>query len=169
VYHGNTGGKLTTLQVVRTGNNKVLEAIGRLARSINDNLTTRGSLLDKRFDQGLINLGERNGIEKEMTFFILESGAVSLDKGDIGISYSQEDRLGTFTVTETDELVSEGTIESDLFFDLINPGDQVVLPPPEENEGGTEAGEEQTSEEEAISSETGTRDLNLYRDILQIQ
>lgn len=169
VYHGNTGGKLTTLQVVRTGNNKVLDAIGRLARSINDKLMTRGNLLDKRFDRGLINLGKRNGIEKEMTFAILESGAVSLNKGDIGITYSQEDRLGTFTVTETDELVSEGTIESDLFFDLINPGDQVVFPPPEEEEDGAEAEEEPTTEEEEISSEAGTRDLNLYRDILQIQ
>ncbi len=164
VYHGDTGGKLATFRVMRTGNNKVLESIRNLSQYINDNLPTRGNLLDKQFDRGIINVGKRNGIEKEMTFAIMESGAVTLDKNDIGVTYGREDQLGVFTVTETDELVSEGTIQSALFFDLINPGDQVVLPPAESEEA-----EEEGMETDETSAEGGARALELYRDILQIQ
>jgi hypothetical protein len=41
-----------------------------------------------------------------------------------------EDRLGTFTVTRVDENVAEGTIATNGFFDRINAGDEVIVPPP---------------------------------------
>ena len=173
LYNGATGSKIRSFRVFRTGNDKVKRAITRLSEYINAALPFRGRLMDKEFDTAVINLGRYDGIEPEMQFNIIETGKVELNPENLEFSYPDDSVLGTFTVTATDELISEGTLESALFFDLINPGDTVV-PVEETEESEDEAGPEeeqaQEQEEEAASEEAErSANLDLYREILKIQ
>ncbi len=160
LYNSATGSSIRSYRVFRTGNDKVKNAVGKLSEYIDASLPLRGLLIDKEFDTAVVNLGRTDGIEPEMQFRIVETEAVRINPENLEFTYPDESILGTFTVTETDELLAEGTLESAIFFDLINPGD-TILPVPEQDEA---VSDEQTEEEVRR-----TKNIDLYREILKIQ
>jgi tetratricopeptide (TPR) repeat protein len=170
LYNSATGSSIRSYRVFRTGNDKVKNAVGKLSEYIDASLPLRGLLIDKKFDTAAINLGRTDGIEPEMQFRIVETAAVTINPENLKFSYPDDSILGTFTVTETDELISEGTLESAIFFDLINPGD-TVLPAPEVTEEDPEEQTEGVQEEEQQEEEQmrRTKNIDLYREILKIQ
>ena len=186
IYRSSTGGSITEYPVIRTGNDRIRETLSTLADHFAQDLPERGRILDIRFDTGLIDLGTWDGIEAGTELHILKKGGLGLAADKLSLEYSPRDLIGTLTVTDVDELVAEGTIESSLFFDMINPGDRVV--PAEVEESGTEddagaaEGEPETGQGEEIPEETGGASppsaagpgtgssvLELYRDILRIR
>ena len=103
----------------------------------------RGTLLERQFDHGLINLGSRDGVKEGDELVIVKKGAAALEHDALGFTYDDQDRIGTLTVAGLDESVAEGTVARRDFFDLINSGDQLLTaspveesepapPPPEE-------------------------------------
>jgi tetratricopeptide (TPR) repeat protein len=185
IYRSSTGSRITEYPVIRTGNNRVRETITTLAEHFADDLPMRGSIIDIRFDTGLVDLGSWDGIETGDVLDILKKGGLDLETDELGLVYRPEELIGTLTITEIDELVSAGTIESSLFFDMINPGDQVVLadtgeeapegegtgedpaePPPEPVEDVLEDSGEAGS---PAGPRPGSSVLELYREILRIR
>ncbi|MEW5816303.1 MAG: tetratricopeptide repeat protein [Spirochaetota bacterium] len=153
VYLSKTGALLDSFNVFRTGNDRISGALQKLAEDLNAKLTPRGSLLKRNFNVGLINLGLYDGIKKDDTLYILKSGALALKNDELGLTFTEDKILGELTITRVDELVSEGTIEKRLFFDMINEGDEVLV---------KKVKEEGPKKEAFIP-------LNLYRDILKIR
>jgi hypothetical protein len=45
-----------------------------------------------------------------------------------GLSYDEKDVLGDFSVTATDEAVSEGSVKGRGYFDYVNARDEVLSP-----------------------------------------
>lgn len=168
LYNSATGGIIKTFRVFRTGNDKVKNSMERLSAYINEDMPIRGKIVDKEFDTALINLGRANGIRPEMEFVIVQTEEVIINPETLEPSYPDESILGTFTVTDVDELVAEGTITTSVFFDLINPGDTVlpIIPEEETEEDTAEDGEQ---EEQSSETERGPGNLDLYREILKIQ
>ena len=153
-----TGGKIDTFSVYRTGNDRVQNALVQFASRIKEKLPLRGELLKREFEQALVGLGSADGVKRGDKFLILPAQAVNLKNDSIGFVYSPQAILGTFTVTDVDDLLCEGTVMKEGFFDRINPGD-VVIPY-----------EEQKPKETTSPSPTPTPSaLMLYKKILRIQ
>ena len=88
-----------------------------------------------------------------MSSGIVRSQAVRLNRDRLGLEYTDEDVVGTLTVTRPDELVAEVTITRDGFFDYVNEGDTVVLPDPPVETGDS----------------ADSARLDLYQELLTIQ
>lgn len=132
LYHSGTGRLLKTFHAYRTGNNRLQDGLLSIAEQVSRSLPLRGTLLQKKFDTGLIDLGAIDGLKNGDVLTIVKKGSLSLAKEEIGLSYPSDSIVGTFTVNKTDDLISEGTLARIGFFDLINPGDNLVLKPKED-------------------------------------
>ncbi|TFG61532.1 MAG: tetratricopeptide repeat protein [Spirochaetales bacterium] len=126
LYHSRTGNKVETFQVLRTGNRKVSGSLLKLSDMVHSLFTPQGWILERRFEKALVNLGSYDGVKNGDQFYIFRKGSVQLKQDKPGLDYSEKDLLGVLTITGLDELVSEGTIQTDQFFDMINPGDSVI-------------------------------------------
>lgn len=154
MYSSATGSPLKTFDVLRTGNNRVVDSLALLSDDIHSVLPLSAHIIQRKFDQALIDLGTFDGVNKEDSLLIIKKDALKLKRDRIGFDFAPADIIGTLTVSETDELVSEGTIERNIFFDLINVGDRLVF-------------EEQN--EEAAQSARQITPLELFRSVLKIR
>jgi hypothetical protein len=140
-YLTSTGKPLRSYKVFRTGNDRVLDNLNIIASRVFDMLPVRGSLLARQFDRGIVDLGLYDGLEPDQELSIVRKGKIRLRNDIIGVTADDRDVLGTFTVEALDEVVSEGTVSKRSFFDLINPGDELIPlqplpePPRAEDEG----------------------------------
>jgi tetratricopeptide (TPR) repeat protein len=130
IYLTRTGALLERHDAFRTGNNRVRDAMAKLADLIKGSFPARATLLARDFSSGVINLGRFQGIEEGHRFLIVKKGELGLSTDVIDFLYRDEDVLGEFVVTDVDENLSEGTIVPAGFFDRINPGDELVELPP---------------------------------------
>jgi tetratricopeptide (TPR) repeat protein len=128
-YLTGTGKLLRSYKVFRTGNDRVQENLDILAERVFAALPLRGTLLDRQFDRGVIDLGRHEELEEGQELSIVRKGAVRLQNDRIGVTADPDDLLGSFTVEIVDENVSEGTLAKRSFFDLINPGDEIISAP----------------------------------------
>lgn len=158
LFLSRTGGKIETFTVYRTGNDRVQNALLQVSSLVKGKLPLRGELLKREFERALVGLGSADGVKKGDKFLILPAKAVSLKNDSIGFVYAPKEILGTFTVTEVDDLLCEGTVVKEGFFDRINPGD-VVIPYEEQKPTG----------EASPSPVPPPSALMLYKKILRIQ
>jgi len=128
LYLGRTGGRIASFAVSRTGNDRVRDSFMKLASQVADQLSPRGTLLKRRFGEGVIDLGSFQGVKKGDSLVIVQKGAVRLRSDGPGLTYDEHDAIGDFTVTGLDEAVSEGSVTGRGYFDYVNAGDQVVYP-----------------------------------------
>ncbi len=127
-YLSRTGAKLCSFRIFRTGNDRIRDSFISLASRLHEKLPLWGRLIAREFDQGIIDLGELDGIEIDDQLTIVKKGRVALKNDEIGFTVNDEDILGDFIITKLDENMAEGSILKHNFFDLINPGDDVILP-----------------------------------------
>ena len=128
LYLASTGERVASYAAYRTGNDKVRDSFLKIASQLAAALPPRGTLLQRKFDQGLVDLGTLQGIKKGDSLVVLRHGSVGLDAQAPGLSYAEADVVGTFTVTDVDEGVAAGTLARKGYFDYMNPGDQVIMP-----------------------------------------
>ena len=154
LFGAQAGTPLSSHSVFRTGNNRVADALYLLASDLHQKLPVIGTVLDLQFDTALIDLGTVDGIQEKQELFIIRSDTLDLKRDAVGLLYDEKDIVGTLNITESDELVSEGTVKRDLFFNFVNIGDNIV------------------ALEESIP-ETGkpqiTNSIDLYRSVLKIR
>ncbi len=132
IYLTRSGAYLDYVRIFKTGNNRVSEALIRLSKRIIDLFPVKGTLIVREYDDGIVNLGRMQGITVDDRFLIIKNGRIKLDMDSILLEYDEQDILGEFVVTETDENLSLGILEPISFFDQINPGDELILISPEE-------------------------------------
>jgi tetratricopeptide (TPR) repeat protein len=134
LYLTRTGAKVSEFSVMRTGKNRIALAMEKLAFDLEASFIPRTRVVDMDEDRLLLALGEYHGVEPGQKALLLKKGSVDLVSGDEGIRYSEDDLLGIVTITETDEEVSQGSIERYSLFDLISRGDELYFLFPEEGE-----------------------------------
>ncbi len=141
LFLGRTGARLNTMHIFRTANNRVRNAFLVLVSEVEELLPLQARLLTREFDRGVIDLGRLNGVKEEDNFIIIKKGKLILKNDSIGYLFAENDVLGEFTVTRSDENLSEGIITKKSFFDRINQGD-ILIAAPLAGESGTEEKEE---------------------------
>jgi tetratricopeptide (TPR) repeat protein len=127
LYLSRTGALIASFAAFRTGNDRVRDSLMKLSGQIAGLLPVRGTLLVRKFGQGLIDLGTFQGLKKNDKLVIVRQGGVRLQPDAPGLLYDEKDVVGDFAVTGTDEGVSEGKVTGRGYFDYVNTGDQVVF------------------------------------------
>jgi len=142
IYYSNTGSKLKSFEEYRTGNDRVRDAVISITKKLDAVFPIRGRIVKKEFNRGLIDLGAMDGVKKNDELLIVKKDALSVISSGMGLKFKKDDVLGKFRVTGVDERVAEGNIVNNSFFDMVNPGDNVIYPPKEEkkNSEKTEKG-----------------------------
>ncbi len=130
LYLSRTGGRIASFAGFRTGNDRVRDSLMKLASDVAGILPARGTLLSRKFGQGLIDIGSMQGIKTGDTLSIVRQGAVRLRPDGPGLAWDTRDVLGDFTVTAIDEAAAEGSIKGRGYFDYVNTQDEVLVPAP---------------------------------------
>ncbi|MFP4535301.1 MAG: tetratricopeptide repeat protein, partial [Spirochaetaceae bacterium] len=131
LYLSRTGEEVASLRSVRGGNNRVRDALAQGSELVRSSVPRRGSLVQREFSRGLIDLGRASGIEEEQSFRLVREGRAQLVAEEPGVRFSEADEVGTFTVTALDDLVAEGTVESESIIDRVRVGDELFILPDE--------------------------------------
>lgn len=126
LYLARTGGRIASFAAFRTGNDRVRDSLMKLAEQIAGLLSPKGTLLTRRFGQGVVDLGSFQGLKKDDALVIVRKGRVQLRSDGPGLAYDEKDVLGDFKVTGLDEAVAEGSVTGRGYFDYVNAGDQVL-------------------------------------------
>ena len=128
VYQGTTGRELTRYSVRLTGNNRIERAVHAIAGEFYRDLPVSARLVERRFDEGLIDLGALDGLTEGDELIIVKRGELFYDRDAMEFTFADSSILGTFTVTRTDDLIAEGSIVPESFFDMVNQDDLMVFP-----------------------------------------
>jgi tetratricopeptide (TPR) repeat protein len=110
-----------------TGNEKLFNAVFSLAEEIHRAVPTRGLIVRMSDDMALINLGKVHGVSEETDFLIFRERGLLRNPETGEYAYDPDISLGKFTVTSTDETVSEGTYEFYGMHNRVNVYDSVIL------------------------------------------
>ncbi len=132
VYFSGTGSKLRSFEEYRTGNDRVRDAVISITRKLDSILPLRGRIVKKEFNRGLIDLGAMDGVKKDDELLIIKKNTMSIVSSEMGLKFKESDVLGKFKITNVDERVASGNILNNSFFDMVNPGDNVIYPPKKE-------------------------------------
>ena len=127
MYSGRTGLEITKNSFYSTGNNRFSTVLRRFRASVLEKLTVRGKILARNGKLVLVDLGKSENIVKDTQFKIIKKGQIRTADSGTGLYYRDEDVLGTITITNAGEEISEGNIENHGFYDRINIDDEVVL------------------------------------------
>ncbi len=123
IYIASTGNLMQSLNFVRTGNQMIPEAGKTVSDSIHSLLPVYGRIIDRKFDEVLVNLGLNEGTAVGDEFLVIKKGAISRSKNNFDLDFDKSAVIGTYTVQASDELISDGSVKIKGFFDMINPGD----------------------------------------------
>ncbi len=126
-YLARTGTRVASYRAFRTGNDRVQESLGLLTSQLEAALPAWGRLVSREFDAGVIDLGRMDGLKADDGLVVVKRGRVRLRNDGVGLAMDEKDIVGEFRVLRPDERVSEGTLSRRSFFDLTNPGDEVVF------------------------------------------
>jgi len=129
LYLSRTGALLHKFKISRTGNDRVQSVLLSLGEKLNAMLPIRGKIINRQFDQAIIDLGSLHDLKKDDKLLILKKGTISLHNGRVGFNYAESDVVGDFTVTALDEVIAEGKLTRKGYNDLINIGDEVIFEP----------------------------------------
>ena len=143
IFLSSTGSKLTTVGIVRTGNQMIPEAGKGTVSEIHNLLPVEGRIIDRKFDEIVVNLGANEGLNPGDQLPIIKKGELQKSKDGFELQYEQNAVIGTFNVSEVNELVSDGSITINNFFDMINPGDSLFIQKNEAIAEDDAAGDEQ--------------------------
>jgi tetratricopeptide (TPR) repeat protein len=131
IFLTRTGALMVQREYFRTGNMRVRDLLVRAAEEIAAVFPARGTLVDRKFDRGLVDLGGRHGVEPGDRFVIVRRDGVRLASSQPGYSYDEGDVVGEAEVQLVDENVCEVSLEPRSFFDRINPQDYLLRAEPE--------------------------------------
>ncbi|MFW5683816.1 MAG: tetratricopeptide repeat protein [Spirochaetota bacterium] len=135
-----TGSLVGEASSVRSGPDNATAAADSLSLDLAAALPLRGSIIRRRGRAVVLDLGSRDGIETGATFQVVRSGAVAAAPNELGLVYSQDAVVGTATVTVTDDLVAEATLDRLGVVDRVTVGDTVILVPEENGEAADALG-----------------------------
>lgn len=124
-----TGALAARIEAPRSGNDRVTLAAARVVSQVSAALPTRGTLLSRKGDLALGDLGKLDGVAVGDVFLVIKNGAVSVKSDGSGLAWADADAVASFTVTRVDDEACEGKLERIGFFDRVNPRDALVRKP----------------------------------------
>lgn len=127
VYSGRTGTKTTDMHIYRTGNDRIAKSLRRFRQAILDILPIRGKVLKEASNTLLVDLGKSDGIVSGAVFDVVKKGSIKTVDTGVGVNYNSNDVLGTFTVTDVNEEISQGLYKKKGFYDTLNIDDDIIL------------------------------------------
>lgn len=127
LYSAKTGSEVQSFKVYRTGNMRYSLAVQKIVESVTKSFPQRGTIIARSGSTVLIDLGKNDGILTDTVFTIVEKGKLLLHDSAISLTYNPSSILGTVTVTEAGEEISQGIVKQQGFYDKINIGDELVL------------------------------------------
>jgi hypothetical protein len=162
LYSGRTGKEVAKWSVYRTGNDKLVSSLRYMLQKIESSLPVYGKIVNRINSDILIDIGQKDGVSENLSdWLIVKKGAIkTLDSG-IGITFLEEDVLGSFSVENIGEEIASGRISQKGLYDKINIGDYVI---PVEKIIPSEETLENPEPEENVAKKQSTL-LNLLRDI----
>ena len=92
-------------------------------------MPTRGLIIDRNAEDVLVDLGSTDGMVKGNVLTVIKAGQIKTPDNTIGLEYADSDILGTITLTEVSEPVSQGRYARGAFFDTMNIKDEVIIIP----------------------------------------
>ncbi len=136
IFSGRNGTEVDSLNIYRTGNDRFAGALRRLCNSVSQMMPTRGLVIDRTADDVLVDLGTTDGMASGAQLTVVKAGQIKTPDNALGLEYSQSDVLGTITLTEVSESVSQGRYQRAGFYDRMNIRDEViVVAPPADGTG----------------------------------
>ncbi len=126
--HADTGNLVAELTARRSGTRRVQRAATAIVSAIAAELPARGRLLERRGGSVLVNLGSADGIETGEELLIVRRGQFAYASDRVGYRFDDDDLVGRIEITAVDDLVSEGRLTREGFFDLVETGDTVLQP-----------------------------------------
>lgn len=126
-YSGRTGNKLFENSLYATANMRYANVFRRFRSEVLERLTVRGKIIARNGKILLSDIGRSENMRDGAVFAVVRKNAVRTASKGMGVSYGNDDVLGTFTITTCGEEVSEGTLDFDGFYDRVNIGDELVL------------------------------------------
>lgn len=138
LYSGRTGTLATTINIFRTGNDRYASALIKLRDSILEVMPPRGTILKRDGNIALADIGRADAVTVNSVYTIVKKDKVLTSDQGTGLRFDQSDVLGTLSISEVGEEISEGVIQQSGFYDRINVGDELVLVPAQ-TAGSTDA------------------------------
>ena len=129
LYVGRTGALIARLEVPRSGNDRVAGATARILHEVSSLLPLRGSIVERKADRALVDIGKSVGVAVEDVFLVVRNGRVSTRADAAGLTWSEADIVGRLVITRVDDEIAEGRLERVGFFDRVNPRDVIVREP----------------------------------------
>jgi len=129
LYLARTGAKLAEFNVQRAGIDRLRNASINIVNQIDESLPFRGEILRRSGGIAVIDRGKVDGLKQNTVFNIVKKGRIQLKSDVPGFTYLPEDMVGTFKLDQKiDEEISAGELTRAGFFDLIEEGDELILP-----------------------------------------
>ncbi|MBU1082297.1 MAG: tetratricopeptide repeat protein, partial [Spirochaetes bacterium] len=125
-----TGALAARIEAPRSGNDRVALAVARIVGGIRENLEPRGTLLERKGNLALVDLGRVDGVSEGDAFLVVRAGAVSVRPDGSGLAWNDADVVARIVAKRLDDELFEGSLERVGFFDRVNPRDVVVREPP---------------------------------------
>lgn len=166
VYNARTGAEIEQFGSIRTGNNRITQALVRTADGLADALPVRGTIYRRKGGDVLVDIGAFQGLEEDAILFVIRDEHLVLANTSFVFQFDEENLLGEVAVNEIDDLIAAGAVRTYQFFDLINPGD-TVFPKPDEAEQDEQSTEEEQDEIPG-ENERSTVLSDIYSSILDI-
>ncbi len=127
MYSARTGTETEKMSFYATGNNRYSTVLRRFRAAVLENLPVRGKIIHRKAKQVLVDLGKSEHIVNGAEFEIIRKGKITTADTGSGLTYKDDDILGSIVITDCGEEVSEGLISLKGFYDKINDDDEVVL------------------------------------------
>jgi tetratricopeptide (TPR) repeat protein len=139
LHVGRTGALVARLEVPRSGNDRIAGATARILFEVSSLLPLRGSIVERKADRALIDIGKAAGVAVDDAFLVIRNGRVSTKADAAGLDWAESDVVGRLVITRVDDEIAEGRLERVGFFDRVNPRDVIVREPRPGQEPGRPA------------------------------
>ncbi|MBN2875855.1 MAG: tetratricopeptide repeat protein, partial [Spirochaetales bacterium] len=125
-----TGALALRIEAPRSGNDRVALSVAKIVSEISSFMPLRGSILARKADTALVDLGRVDGIAPDDAFLVIKNGAVSIKPDGSGLEWRDADVVARLILSRVDDEVAEGTLRRTGFFDRVNPRDIIIREPP---------------------------------------
>ena len=125
-----TGALTARFEAPRSGNDRVSLSVARLVQGIKQKLELRGTLLERRGDLVLVDLGRVDGVKVGDALLVVKSGGVTIKPDASSLVWNDADIVAKIVIERLDDELSEGRMQRVGFFDRVNPRDTIVREPP---------------------------------------
>ena len=119
-------------------------------------MPTRGLIIDRNAEDVLVDLGSTDGMVKGNVLTVIKAGQIKTPDNTIGLEYADTDILGTITLTEVSESVSQGRYTRGGFFDRMNIKDEVIIIPAATEEPAAADGQSGGAPQEVGTTQAAT-------------